>query len=838
MRPMLRLFLYLTLIGSVAVVGGGVSLAQSAGADADKIRFHIPSQELQSALNEFALESKKDVLFSPDIATAKRSNALDGEYDTNTALKILLLGTGLVFREADARTILIDVAARTLQENEQSSGTEPASRNGFQLEEVIVTAQKREEKLIDVPVAISALSGEQLDSLRVKTLTDLAGYVPGLSIVDQGAPGNRTIIMRGLATSAFNPNSPTVAVYVDDSPVGNSANHPPGGDVGIDLNPYDLERIEVLNGPQGTLYGADALGGVIKYVLHKPDLNNFDVRAGAYVEHVDGGGTGQGVRGAVSIPLVSGALALRVSGFRLNNAGWIDNIANGVRDANSSSEEGARVTLLWHPLDSLSIQANWLRQNVEANDVTGVTLNDTTRQVMFCPECNFSRFPEDYLHHTRITSLDVNWDLGFASLMSASSWSRVDYSQTEDWTANWGPFTPGHPNALAAEFATAPNSKFSEELRLSSKEEGRFQWMLGGFYTRESFAITLNIPTFITPSTPLPLSDALWLSGSNGVYKEWAGFGNATLKITDSLDLGGGVRYARNTETDCPYDVGGVFNPPPATPPPCVARPYQGSTTWMGTARYHLSADNMLYARVATGYRPGGTNCAPGMCLPGVPLPFYGPDRTTNYEVGLKSQALERKLQINLAAFYINWKDVQLDASAGPPSNALYIANGGKAVSKGLEGSVAYTLTSHWQFGNTVAYTDAHLTQDAPAAGGVSGEQLPGSARWTASVTTEYSHPLRDNLALLAGAAYRYRDYLVNNLRGSFYGPEPIQPQNRVDAHIGLTLGPVDTRLYGKNIFNNRSYVGYFGTNLALQNATMLVPTEPRTIGLSVDYKY
>ena len=257
----------------------------------------------------------------------------------------------------------------------------------------------------------------------------------------------------------------------------------------------------------------------------------------------------------------------------------------------------------------------------------------------------------------------------------------------------------------------------------------------------------------------------------------------------------------------------------------------------MGTVRYHFDTDDMVYARIATGYRPGGTNCAPGACFPGVSLPFYSPDRTTNYEIGLKGQMFDRRLQLSMAAFYINWKSIQLDASTGT-SSFLFIANGGRAASKGFEGSAAYSPGTHWQLAATLDYTDAHLTEDASAVGGLSGDQLPGAARWTASFTADYVYPLADTVSLLAGAAYRYRDWLANSLPLSYYGSERIGTENVVDVQTGLRFGHLEARVYGRNIFNNRSYAGYFGTDLALPNSTMLVPVQARTVGLGVDYRF
>src|ERR1700722_8460902 len=228
---------------------------------------------------------------------------------------------------------VISVSARAASDTENSS----AESKGQSIEEIVVTAQNRPEKLIDVPTSISAIGGDRLESLQINTLADLASFVPGMSVQELGAPGAREIILRGLNTSYNNATTAsTVATYIDDLPVGSSTAAGRGGQYGADLQPYDIERIEVLKGPQGTLYGANTLGGLVKYVSRQPDLNQFEARAGTDVAHVnDAGGADWGVRAAVNLPIVPDELAVRISGFKKHDAGYINNIGIGVEDANA-----------------------------------------------------------------------------------------------------------------------------------------------------------------------------------------------------------------------------------------------------------------------------------------------------------------------------------------------------------------------------------------------------------------------------------------------------------------------------------------------------------------------
>jgi outer membrane receptor protein involved in Fe transport len=718
------------------------------------------------------------------------------------------------------------------KENEQQTDS---------LEEIIVTAQKRSENLLDVPTSVSAIGGERLESLQVNSLSNLANYVPGLSVTDGGAPGTRLIEIRGLSTTYYPTSGPLVGTYIDDLPVGDSTNNARGALFGLDLNPYDIDHVEVLKGPQGTLYGANTMGGLIKYSLRSPNLEQVEVLAGADGGYIDGSnGANWGIRGAVNLPIVTDKLAVRLSGFHRYTAGYIDNVITGAKYVNHSTESGGRGALLWQVTDSLAVRAMILAQNVNAADLTAVTFNNgATLQPLNGPFRVSSYFSEPSTQQSRIYSIGVDWNLHFATLSSSTGWSRINSSQTQDFTSAFGAFCvpnfadiglPGCPNyphadALVPFYLSLRASKLVEEVRLTSPENQRMQWMLGGYYTKEDTWQNEFSPA-LTPSY-VP-ADLIFQQINTGVYRERAGFANITYKFNDRFDIGGGDRYSAYSQTGCPNTVYGLFGSPYA---PCTSLPSTGVSVWMANARFHLNQDAMLYARVATGYRPGGgcpTCGQPALGVPGV----VNPDKTTNYEVGFKGSLLDQRLQVEMAAFHIDWKDVQLTQITA--QGLLYPGNGGTAVSNGFELTTAYRVMKDLRLNATLGYTDAHLTQDAPAAGGKSGDPLPGSPRWTGSLTADYSRPLDDRKTLLLGAGYRYKDAVVNQLEHTG-DPFPLGPQNIADVYTGLTLRDVTIRLYATNVFNNRSYVGL----LYVDDPTrpVFVPLKPRTIGLSVDYQ-
>jgi iron complex outermembrane receptor protein len=258
---------------------------------------------------------------------------------------------------------------------------------------------------------------------------------------------------------------------------------------------------------------------------------------------------------------------------------------------------------------------------------------------------------------------------------------------------------------------------------------------------------------------------------------------------------------------------------------------------WMASARFHLNQQAMLYARVATGYRPGGgcPTCGdPKLGIPGV----VNPDNTTNYEAGFKGSFFDQRLQMDMAAFHIDWNHIQLNQLT--PQGIVYAGNGGTAVSNGFELSAAYQFTEALRLNATIGYTNAHLTQDAPGADGKSGDQLPESPRLTGSVTTDYGLPLDGRETILFGAGYRYRDAIVNQFAhtpfASMGGSAPIGPQNIVDLYTGMAMQTLKLRLYARNVFNNQSYTGLLFINNPQE--PRFVPVQPRTIGLSADYQF
>lgn len=703
--------------------------------------------------------------------------------------------------------------------------------------DIVVTAQKRSEKLTEVPLAMAVIRSEELSNRGATSLADIASYVPGVAITNGGAPGINSVIIRGLATSSSNSfNAPLVVTYIDDQPTGASAGGfggARGGAYTLDLMPYDVDKVEVLRGPQGTLYGANAMGGILKYSLKRPDLNDLDVRVGGDVSHVaSAGGLDWGLRAAVNVPLVQDRIAIRLSGYNRETAGYVDNIGINRKNSNSTSTRGGRAALLFVPNERLDIEASVLLQRIRSDDNSTITMDGQTGRPAFGRYRRSTKFAETYGQDSENYALRVNLDLDFATLTSSTSYAHMKYNQMLDLSGI--PYVPSVPMALIPYRFINKLDKLTQEARLTSGDSGPFSWMVGGFYTHESPNEFNDFRAFADYGVPLPApNDILLLGttpGSRNKYTEWGAFTNGTYRFSTAFDVSAGLRYGENRTKGCDsgftgiYGNGGTFA--------CQSRPWDGVTTWMVNARYHFQDDAMIYGRIATGYRPGGGCSTCGNPLLGVP-PTYDPDRLTNYEVGVKGMFLDRRLQFELSLFYIDWTDIQLRVTNS--QGFSYAGNGDTASSRGVELNAAYALPGGLKLSGFVTYTDAKLTADAPGVGGKDGDRLPGSARWTGAIMADYQHDIGNDRNLIGGIAYRYKGATNGQLAGTGQ-PYRMGTQNIVDVYGGVGFGGTTVRLYAKNLLNDRSYSGL--AFLTDRSRPLYAPVQPFTIGLQFDQAF
>lgn len=624
------------------------------------------------------------------------------------------------------------------------------------VEEVVVTANKRAENIQIVPSSVSAVSEGLIQRVQATNLTDISAYVPGLNVQSSGVSANRVVI-RGLSTGP-NDLSPSTGIYLDDAPFGSNSGFALGALFSPDVDPFDLDRIEVLRGPQGTLYGASTLAGLVKYVTKQPDLHDFQGHIRVDFTDVDrSGANGGGVRGGVNIPIIDDKVALRVSGFWSHNQGDAIDVRTGRENLNSQTKEGGRAALLIRPTDNLSIDAILVVDHSDVPHIGTIDGNAVTLEPIYGDRAGFNYVDGFARSNYALFEGNIRYELpNGISITSTTSLSRLAVNELADDTNVFAPaFGPFLGPLLEWAGPVKPTTrKGTEEIRIASPSNHHFEWLLGGFYDHESSTYISNITsTYLYGATPpaflQPIVDAFanYESVTNKTrYIETAVFGNATYYLTDDFDIGAGVRYSHNSQHRDRTASGYLVNIGVLTPA-AQAESEDGVWTEAFSARWRFTPDDMLYGRISRGYRPGGPNTVGGN---------FEPDTTWNYETGLKLTGLDGRLTADIAAFWIDWSNIQLNFFNG--TNTI-IGNAGDATSKGVEFEGTLTPVTGLTFAANLAYTDAKISGLIPGAqgGAVVGDTLPYSSKWAGAIRGDYVFPLNDTLKGNVGGAVRYK---------------------------------------------------------------------------------
>ena len=778
-------------------------------------------------------------------------------------LRIALLGSA-----AFAAATLAGAANAQIQE--QAPPQQDQSATDADDAEIVVTAQKREEKILDIPQSVTVVGGDTLERQHAVTFQDYLSQVPGLSL-EQSEPGVGRLVLRGVNTGGV---SSTVAVYVDETPFGSSTGLVNGAILAGDFDTFDIARIEVLRGPQGTLYGASSLGGVLKFVTNTPQLGQFSGRVRAGLDFVDGGGTGYNVNGVVNVPLGEIA-AFRGSGFYRKNAGWIDASGeNGTlfdgtpapsldagKNINEGQVWGGRGSLLFKPTDKLSVRLTAIAQHIESDAPSLAEVDD---QEDYDPidgklqQTIFFREPNELEY--RLYNGVLEYDLGFATLLSSTSFGKSDQTFTLDAVPILGSILNLALGGLVAPGIIGPFQdqetdvkKFTQEVRLASPSNDTFEWMVGAYYTKEKGKIDQFIGSIdLTTREPFDfpaLGDLADLATArlDSRYREIAGFTNVTWHATDRFDITAGARVAKNKQSAhqvTASDLGLVG------PSDFVTRSDESVFTYSVSPRFDISDTTAVYARIARGYRPGGPNVVPPTAPAEVPRSFDS-DSLTSYEVGLKTD-IGRRLSFDLSAYHLSWKDIQLFTSI---ENVGANINGGSASSNGIEGSLTFRPVPGVQLALNGAWIDAQLTDDTPpAAGGLDGDRLPFVPRLSFSTTADYEWKLSSSTTAFVGGTLAYvgkqRDNFGSDLVGfdseglAIFEPVPqrhISDYATIDLRAGLEFNRFTLEAYVKNLTNTEGVSSLalledqsLGNNILPGEAIRAALTRPRTIGVSL----
>ena len=765
---------------------------------------------------------------------------------------------------AIAATVLATTGTALAQDTAPTATPAPEAT---ELDRVLVTANKRVEDIREVATAITRIGEQQLENINATQMSDYANYIPGLQLQSRGTPGRTQVSMRGIA--ALSPGS-TVGTYVDEAPVGSNSLYQQATLYQLDLLPYDIESIEVLRGPQGTLYGAGAMGGLIKYVMRKPDASQREFRIGGGLSFPEDGETGFNYRFGMNLPIVQDVFAIRASYARNELPGYVDNLVDGRKDINSGEQTSARVSMRWEG-DSSSLQFAVMRQDIESDNNAVIALDPATRAPV-AGLANYVQVDEPFNKEIEHYALTFEHDFGFADFVSATSYADTHTAIRSDVTFSYGEYPLaflGLDPTLEPGSAYLDNvldmTQFTQEFRLQSKSGQPFEWLVGAFYSKEEGDNYQYVALNQLDGSPLPApwDDIIGVLGELVIpssFEETAVFANASYEFNDRFKLGAGVRFSRNDQEFQQNVVGGVLLPIGVEDNTSSEDVF----TWSVTPQFQITPDSMVYAKVSTGYQPGG----PNVVAVGLPSAVDS-SMLTSYELGWKSAFAGRRVLLDLVAYQIDWEDIQVASLVNGISG---LVNGGEATSRGIEASLQWRPVAGLTLGLNGAWNDATLDEDFPAIvipldpdlpGGVleintglKGDRMPYVPDLTLSATVDYYLSLRNGWSAGFGGGFRWVDDRTNGtterqviaiaeprtvLDTTITAPLTIDSYGALDLYASLSNGRWTLRGYVKNAADKRAYSTLSDVTGALTGVThhfMASPIQPRTFGLEFDYRF
>lgn len=754
---------------------------------------------------------------------------------------------------------LIAIPANAAAQESADTGQQAEEPRGS---DIIVTATRREERIQDVPLSISAYSQEELTEKGIVGYEGIGRETPGV-VLNKPTANFNNFTARGIATNGYNANlQSSVAIYIDELPVSTI-----GNTTVVDPNLFDVERVEFLRGPQGTLFGSGSLSGAMRILQKSPDLNDFDTAA-----LVDLGLTGsdsirQRYNAMINVPLVNDRLAVRAVGFYRHEEGYLDNVGTGVHNSNTLVDYGGRVVVLWKPTDRLSIKllGSYEYSNPRDSSLTSPSLGRNKR---------ISDEPDRFTGKQAIANATIDYEFDFAKFTSSSTYSDFEQRFYVDLAGTFQPGSfPGAPIAFGLD-ADGYDKVFVQESRLASTLDGPFEFVVGGFYLdrrRDVDYFYRSNPAFLAARGYTGLPDKYYQKQyTHSISKELAGFGELTYRFSEKFWLTGGMRYGE-TSAQGFTEAGGYL----ATAPgffnlnylqvalggfPNVAftgrTPYaaveglkaKGSKpSWKASATFKPSESLTTYATFSTGFRAPIVNAFAGRAsvvdVNDIIIPFGATsDSLKSYEVGAKGRWLGGRVSINAAFYLIDWSNIQAQANRVSDS-VQFATNIGAARSKGFEFEIGVIPATGWAIGVNGAYNDSKITKltaaEAAISGAVLGHRL-SAPRIQGSAYLSYSFKLASDIdAMLAVNAQHIGSYNSSFPNTPGRPTVPLATFGKTDAYsnvnmsLGLKKGDLSAQLYVENLFDDHS-ITYIHPEAFLNSrfGTM----RPRTFGIRLGY--
>jgi iron complex outermembrane recepter protein len=777
------------------------------------------------------------------------------------------------FTSLVAATLLAQLAAAA-----PAPATGESAGNDTGLAEITVTAEKYKSTIQDTAISMSALSGDQLTAAGLTRIEDIAHEIPGLSMRSAG-PGLTEYEARGLASNGG--AAPTVGFYLDEIPLS-----PPAvsqsGKVVIDPNLYDIERVEVLRGPQGTLYGSGSMGGTIKVITNQPKLGLFEGSVQGTVSDTEGGGGNYSGNLMLNVPLGE-QFAARIVLSDLYRSGWIDNITvspfpvvignptqgnvlaapvtNVYHNANTERLSSGRLSLLYKPSDDLSILATALTQKLHMGgyDLLDGSPNSANPSRVY--DAHYEAFPlrEIVLDDISIFGLTVNANVGFADLTSASSYFSRTGVQIQDasesiYYSNGG----GTPFVPVPYAERDPSRQLSQEIRLTSHDIGGLHWVAGAFYSNlhSVWNEISNSPLNATPAVP---DGSYFTSWNKYGVRQTALFADGSYKFTDQWKLSAGVRWYEYKSHQDEYSWG--YDGPNATPPQFAQITHASDKGF--NPRINLSytptPDLTVYTTVSKGFRPGGANqilpppTSPPFCQPGA-LQF-GPDAAWNYEIGEKAKLFDNWLTINSDVYYIKWTGIQQVLTL--PCGYQYYNNAGDGRSFGPELEINAKLSNEWTASFSGAWTDAKITHpNASYTSFLTNVALfPDGVTHPCNTSSACTAPIMNVAKDTASASLTYATTVMSEYKLSarvadvFVGPSydvayyfgyKLPSYSIANARVSVAHGDWSADLFVDNLTNKVALMTANNTSFQfnIPQVVRYSTNQPRTVGVQINYKF
>jgi outer membrane receptor protein involved in Fe transport len=772
------------------------------------VRLQIAAKPVHAALIDLALQS--ELSLGGDLEACQgQAPALSGRLSVSSALDRILAGSGCGYRQPDPRTVIIHrLASRARPATAPSTSDSAVTPLG--LGEVVVTAQRYPNLPGRTPYAISVVSGGTLESESVSSLYELAGQVAGMTVTNLG-PGRDKVLLRGLSDGAFTGQTQSmVALYLDDVPITYSAPDP-------DLRLADVERVEIMRGPQGTLYGGGSLGGVMRIATRKPDLDRYQASALAGASLTEGGGYGDELEAMANVPIVHGRVALRAVIYRENQDGYIANRALGLKRVNGSERAGLRASLRAALVPGWTVTVGLTNQSINNADTQyglrrlGPRVRDTT--VREPHENDF-----DHLSLTLAGEGDWGRMTGSISRLSHHFGSRYDATSA---SALYG--LAGAPAAFDEDKGI---DLTVAEATYATPGERRLHGLVGAFASTGS--IRLDSSLHALPAQ----SPAVYAERRRDAINETAVYGEVTYEATPRLSATAGLRW---------FDF--RFDTDSTVVQPAGQRATRQSDDATGlSSKLLLSYDArpglLVYAQAAEGYRPGGFNTAGRIGqvfdAPETPPRRYEADELWNYELGVKLHVFDDRLQGRAAVFYATWESVQSDQYLA--DGAAYTANIGNGDNRGVEAEAAFRVSERLDLRAAALLNDPEVTKLNLAFSSRKDASLPGVARASASLGLDYHRDLAGGptLRLQGQASYVGPSYLTfdadkSHEMGEYLGLRGVASLTTPGWTLSATLD---------NPLNSHANSFSFGNPFLITRDQIVTPPRPRTLSLRLSARF